>query len=153
MQLQINLAFSIISAILVLLAGREVIKRVTFLHNYSIPVPVVGGLLAALLLAASQYSMDIEIRFDLQLQPVLLLVFFTTIGLGADIRTLGKGGRKLLVLMAVVVVALIVQNGLGIAVAMAMDLNPLVGRIDAVLAKFVGEMVPRILIRIHGQKL
>ena len=127
MQFEMNLAFSVITAILVLLVGREAVKRVAFLHTYSIPIPVVGGLLAAFLLTLGRFTLGLEIDFNLELQPVLLLVFFTTIGLGADVKSLGKGGRKLLLLMFVVILALIVQNGFGVAIAMAMDLNPLMG--------------------------
>ena len=54
-------------------------------------------------------------------------MFFSTIGLGADLRTLAQGGRKLLILFAAVVLALLLQNGLGIALAIGLDLNPLMG--------------------------
>jgi ESS family glutamate:Na+ symporter len=60
------------------------------------------------------------------LQSPLLLIFFSTVGLGADVRTLGQGGRKLLLLGAVVV-ALVLQNVVGVAIAIGLDLNPLMG--------------------------
>lgn len=43
MQLEINLALTIVAAILVLLIGRVLIARVGVLSAYSIPEPVVGG--------------------------------------------------------------------------------------------------------------
>ena len=50
MPVEIPLALTAVAAILVLLAGRALIARVSLLRTYSIPEPVVGGLAAALLL-------------------------------------------------------------------------------------------------------
>ena len=127
MQVDLNPALTIVSAILVLLLGRTLVARVALLKTYSIPEAVIGGLLAALLLTLTRAFSGFEIAFDMRLQSPLLLVFFSTIGLGADLRTLAQGGRKLLLLLAAVVLALVLQNGLGIAIASALDLNPLMG--------------------------
>ncbi len=126
MQVEVSLALTAVAAILVQLAGRALVARVPLLATYSIPEPVVGGLLAALLLTLGRVW-DLEIGFDTRAQTPLLLVFFSTIGLGADLRTLARGGRKLLILFAVVVVALLGQNALGIGVAHLLDLHPAMG--------------------------
>ncbi len=127
MQLDITLALTVVAAILVLLVGRAIIHRIAFLQTYSIPEPVVGGLVVAVLLTVARFGLDVQVSFDMRLQTPLLLTFFTTIGLGADVRTLARGGKKLLVLLLAVVVALLLQNALGIAIATSMDLNPLMG--------------------------
>ena len=127
MQVEIPLALTAVAAILVLLAGRALIARVPVLQAYSIPEPVVGGLLAALLLTLAQVGANLELRFDTSAQAPLLLVFFSTIGLGADLRTLARGGRKLVILFSVVVLALLLQDALGIALAVGLDLHPLLG--------------------------
>jgi glutamate:Na+ symporter, ESS family len=49
-------------AALVLVVGRQLIKRIGFLRKYSIPEPVVGGLLAAVLVAAL-HAMGVRIAF------------------------------------------------------------------------------------------
>jgi ESS family glutamate:Na+ symporter len=127
MQVEINLALTVVAAILVLLVGRALIAQIRVLRVYSIPEPVVGGLVVALLLTAARAGSGLEATFDLSAQTPLLLTFFATIGLGADLRTLAKGGRRLVLLLGAVVVALLLQNGLGVAVAMALDLHPQMG--------------------------
>lgn len=127
MRIEINLALTVVAAILVLLAGRILVARIAFFKAYSIPEAVVGGLAAALLLTLARGAAGIELEFDMRGQSPLLLVFFSTIGLGADLRTLRQGGRKLAILLAAVVLALVLQDALGIAVAVALDLNPLMG--------------------------
>ena len=126
MQVEVSLALTAVAAILVLLGGRALIAWVPVLQRYSIPEPVVGGLAAALLLTAARFA-DLEVQFDPRAQAPLLLVFFSTIGLSAELRTLARGGRKLVILFAVVILALLLQNALGIAIAKGLDLHPLMG--------------------------
>jgi ESS family glutamate:Na+ symporter len=72
-------------AALVLVAGQRLIEHVAFLRKYSIPEPVVGGLVAALLITLVHVA-GVRITFDTSFQPGLMLAFFATIGLGADAR-------------------------------------------------------------------
>jgi glutamate:Na+ symporter, ESS family len=127
MVIEVPLPLTVVFAIVVLLIGRWLIARIGFLAYYSIPEPVVGGLIVAVGLTLARIGTGAELSFDMGLQSPLLLIFFSTVGLGADLRTLAQGGRKLLVLLAVVVVALILQNVVGVAVAIGLDLNPLMG--------------------------
>jgi hypothetical protein len=48
MQIDIDVALTLVISILVLLVGRLIIGRVEFLRTYSIPEPVVSGLILAL---------------------------------------------------------------------------------------------------------
>ena len=112
---------------MVLLLGRGLVARVGFLRTYNIPEPVAGGLLAALLLLALRGFANIEIRFDTSLQAPLMLAFFATIGLSADFASLKKGGRALGIFLLVVTALLIVQNAMGIGLATALGLDPLMG--------------------------
>ena len=93
---------------LVLVIGRFLIERIEFLRRYAIPEPVVGGLLAALIVAALN-AMNTRISFDTLLQPGLMLAFFATIGLSADARMLVKGGGPL-VLFTICVVGMLVRS-------------------------------------------
>jgi len=127
MDIEVPLPLTVVSAIMVLLIGRWLIGRISFLAYYSIPEPVVGGLIVAVGFTLVRIGTGAELSFDMGLQSPLLLLFFSTVGLGADLRTLGQGGRKLLVLLAVVVVALVLQNLVGVAIAIGLDLNPLMG--------------------------
>lgn len=114
-------------AIIVLLTGSTLIAKIDILQRYSLPEPVVGGLIAAALVTALRFGANTEISLDLSLQTPLMLAFFATIGLGADVRTLIKGGRTLVVFWLLLAVMLVIQNGAGLAAARAMDLHPLVG--------------------------
>jgi ESS family glutamate:Na+ symporter len=132
-QLPLNAYATLVAATLVLLLGRWLIARIAFLRTYSIPEPVVGGLLVALVVTGLR-SADVQVAFDASLQSPLMLMFFASVGLGADARSLARGGAKLLVLLAIVVVMLIMQNAIGIGAAIAMDLNPLVGLLSGSIA-------------------
>ena len=124
---QLDFYSTLVAASLVLLLGRWLVARIGFLRTYSIPEPVVGGLLVAALLLLLRALTDIEVRFDASLQAPLMLAFFATIGLNADFASLKKGGRILGIFLLVVTALLVVQNAMGIALAKALGLDPLMG--------------------------
>ena len=115
------------AAIAVLFVGAAVQARIGFLRDNNIPIPVVGGLLFAVLTTVAFLGFDFRIGFDMALKEPMMLAFFTSIGLGADFRLLVRGGPRLLLFGAVCIVYLILQDGLGLVAAMGMDLHPLVG--------------------------
>lgn len=123
---QLDFYGTLVAASLVLLLGRGLVTRVGFLRAYNIPEPVAGGLVVALVLLALRF-LDIEVRFDTSLQTPLMLAFFATIGLSADFASLKKGGRVVGVFLLVVVGLLVVQNAMGIGLATALGLDPLMG--------------------------
>ena len=124
---QLDLLSTILVAFLVLFTGRALIARSTFLARFSIPAPVVGGVIAAILLAVLDVAGGIRIGFDMALRDNLLLMFFTTVGLSADARMLARGGPKLVIFLIVSVAFIAVQNAVGIGAALAMDMHPVVG--------------------------
>ena len=124
---QLDLLSTILVAFLVLFGGRALVKHSALLARFSIPAPVVGGVVVAILLALVDVFAHLRIGFDMSLRDKLLLMFFTTVGLSADARMLVRGGPKLLVFLAISAVFIIVQNAVGIAAALAMDLHPVVG--------------------------
>lgn len=117
---------TLVAASLVLLLGRGLVARIDFLRVYNIPEPVAGGLVVALALLALR-SFDIQVQFDTSLQTPLMLAFFATIGLSADFASLKKGGRVVAVFLLVVTGLLLVQNAMGIGLATALGLDPLMG--------------------------
>ena len=125
MNLQFGVPASLASAALVLVVGRWLLSRVAVLRKYSIPEPVVGGLVAALLMWLL-HAGDVRLVFDTSLQPGLMLGFFATIGLGADARMLARGGKALLLFTACVVGMLAMQNVIGVGAALALGLDPLI---------------------------
>jgi len=112
---------TVIVAILVLFAGKYLTRKIAFLREYNIPEPVSGGLIASILSGVLYGVLDLELQFDLQLRDVLLITFFTTIGLSSKFSTLVQGGKPLLVLLVLAVVYLFVQNLTGLTVAGVME--------------------------------
>ncbi len=126
MTVSVDLYVSLIVACLVLLLGHFFITKSKFLQHYSIPEPVVGGLLIAVsVLIARQF--DLLITFDNTLQTPLMLAFFGTIGLSADLSTLKSGGKTLIIFLFAIVGLLILQNSLGIMLAKLFGLDGVMG--------------------------
>ncbi len=107
--------------------GRSVSKAVPLFGRMDLPVPVVGGLLVAIGLAIFRSAADIEVNFAQRVTDILLLVFFTTIGLTARFSSLKAGGKPLLMLCLVTVVLIVLQNVVGILVALVNGSHPYYG--------------------------
>ncbi|WP_457673048.1 sodium/glutamate symporter [Thiolapillus sp.] len=108
----------IIVAVLVLALGKLLNRKLPFLEKYNIPFAVTGGILCSLFVLALQAGWNIKVSFDLQLRDLFLLFFFSTIGLGAKLNTLARGGKMLFLLTLVAVLLLVAQNIAGIGIAM-----------------------------------
>jgi ESS family glutamate:Na+ symporter len=96
------------------------------LNTYSIPEPVVGGLVVALLMWLLHSTAGVQVNFDKTLGPPLMLAFFACIGLNADLPSLLRGGRPLVVFLAVVLGFLVLQNLTGVGLAVLLGQSPLV---------------------------
>ena len=118
---------TLIVAILVLFLGRFLNDRVAFFREYNIPEPVTGGLLASLLVGLVYWLTNLEINFHMGNRDMLLVVFFTTIGLSSRLDVLRKGGRMLVILLGLAVGYLMVQNLIGIGVASVAGKPPSLG--------------------------
>ena len=118
---------TLIIAILVLYLGRYLNSRLRLLRDYNIPEPVTGGLLASLLFGLIYWLADTEVVFDMANRDMLLVVFFTTIGLSSRIDVLRQGGRALGLLLVLAVFYLFIQNLVGIGVAWAIGGKPVAG--------------------------
>lgn len=125
--LSLNLLETLAVATLLFFVGQLIVQRSGFLQRYSIPVPVVGGVLFALLLAAASLVLDLQFSMDESLKDPLLLAFFATLGLGADVRSLARGGWKLVILLLLFVVLMVMQCAIGVGMAKLLDLHPMVG--------------------------
>jgi ESS family glutamate:Na+ symporter len=112
---------------LVLFLGYFLQSIVPGLERLNIPAPVIGGLLAAVAVAVIRSQGWPTPQFDTTLQRPLLVAFFTTIGFSASYALLRAGGVQVVVLLALVTGVAIVQNLLGIALALAFHLPPAVG--------------------------
>ncbi len=114
-------------AIVLLFIGKDVTQRVALLRRYSIPEPVIGGMLCIAVVAALYFGAGVAVEFELAVRDILLLYFFAAIGLGSDVRTLRDGGRPLLVLLALAVAFIVMQNVVGMAIAAGFGTDPRLG--------------------------
>lgn len=105
--------------------GVWVKKKVPFFDKYSIPSPVVGGMSFAFVLSCLQYFDIAKFNFDSSLQTLLMLAFFTTIGLVASLKIVTQGGKLLLGFLIAVTVLSFLQNflGMGLADLMGLDIH------------------------------
>lgn len=111
----------------VFFVGVLVTQRVAFLRNYNIPEPVTGGFVAALLFWLVYLVFGLEIGFEMSLRDRLLVLFFATVGINANLGELAAGGRALGILCVVTVVYVIVQNVVGTATALVFGMPTAAG--------------------------
>lgn len=101
-------------AILVFFMGVHINRRVEFLRKYNIPEPVTGGLIAALFALVIYLTTDTEIVYQLDTRDILLVYFFTGIGLNAKLSDLIAGGKPLLIMLGLTLSYIVIQNIVGI---------------------------------------
>lgn len=99
-------------------------KRVAMLEKYGIPSPVVGGMTVALILSVLEGCGIMKVHFDSSLQTVLMLAFYTTVGLMASLKLITQGGKLLLGFLIASAVLCVLQNFLGMGIAGLMGLDP-----------------------------
>ena len=125
--LQLDAVQTLAFAGLALFLGYALCRVVPVLARYNLPPPVIGGLVFALA-AWAAHSRDASLfTLDTSLQTPLMIAFFTTIGINASFWLLKISGRQVLVFLLLASGFAIVQNLLGIAVAMGFGLHPLFG--------------------------
>lgn len=113
--------------IVVLFIGKALNERFRLLREYNIPEPVTSGLLVAISLWLLHLATGLRVTFDLNARDVLLVYFFTTIGINARVSDLKAGGKPLIILLVCVVVFLVLQNVVGMATAALLGLAPVIG--------------------------
>lgn len=127
MLIQVNMIQSVCIGVIMFLIGDQIVRRVEFLQKYCIPAPVVGGLLFTLIHLVGVQTGMFSFKFDQTLKDFFMVGFFSTIGFTASIKVVKQGGVAILIMFAVSVVMLVIQNIWGIGIARAFGLNPLIG--------------------------
>ena len=136
--LQVDTLLTVTLGIVVLFAGKRLNDGIGFLRNFSIPEPVSGGLLFTVLFMLVYAITGVEVEFDLAARDILLVYFFTTIGINASFRDLLSCVKPLVILLAITIVYMIVQNLTGISVAALFDLPTAVGMLGGTVSLIGG---------------
>lgn len=129
MNYELDAFLTIIIAVVVMMIGIWVVNKVEILKKYNIPEPVVGGLIAAVVTYILFKQFNITVNFDAKIQQIFMLMFFTSVGLSAGLHKLLEGGKSLFLFLGCVVVFVLIQNVVGISLATALGLDPLIGLI------------------------
>jgi ESS family glutamate:Na+ symporter len=116
-QLQVQSFLTVPLGIVVLFLGKALNRRFRLLREFTIPEPVSGGLVVALVMGLLHLIFGLEINFSLRARDVLLVYFFTTVGMNASFADLRRGGRSLVALLAITILLMLAQNLLGIGLA------------------------------------
>jgi len=134
---------SLLAACLVLLAGGLLGQHVPLLTRYSIPAPIIGGLIFALLALLAERTTGLGITFDTSARGPFLLLFFAAIGLTADLAVLRRGGARLVRFLIALFPFLLAQDALGVAMARLLGLHPVLGLVQARLHRWAGTVPVR----------
>ena len=129
MNFTFNAYYTFIAAVIVLLIGKFLVNKIEFLRKYNIPEPVAGGLVAATISTLVYNFWGYSITTSSELQTSFMLIFFISIGLSANFAKLKEGGKSLFIFLLVVSGFIIIQNFVGISLATALGIDPLIGLI------------------------
>ena len=122
---------SVTAGIVVLFVGKLLNERVAVLREYNIPEPVTGGLLFSVAFGLVYLLSGIKVDFELTARDILLVYFFTVIGINTHVGDLLRGGKPLAVLLAVTVAFMFAENLVGVGAARILGLDPSVGLLAA----------------------
>jgi ESS family glutamate:Na+ symporter len=115
------------AACFALACGLFLSKRISFFHRYNLPSSVIGGLSICILLLLLRKVGIAEVGFTKSFAEPLMYTFFASIGFAASLDTLKKGGVATFVFLLACSAFTILQNVLGVGVALVFDLHPLFG--------------------------
>lgn len=127
MKIQLDMYQTLAAAVLVLLLGNYLKKKIFFLQKFCIPAPVIGGLIFAIMTCICYVTGIAEFSFDDTLREVCMVFFFTSVGFQANLKVLKSGGKSLIVFLGLVIALIILQNITAVGLAKLLNLNPLIG--------------------------
>lgn len=127
MKIQLDMYQTLAVAVLVLLLGNYLKKKIYFLQKFCIPAPVIGGLIFAIMTCICYVTGIAEFSFDDTLREVCMVFFFTSVGFQANLKVLKSGGKSLIVFLGLVIALIIIQNLTAVGLAKLLNLNPLIG--------------------------
>lgn len=123
MTINVSMIEAVALAVLTYALGLQIKKRLTILQKLSLPASVIGGMLFAAIVSILEACGLVHVKFDSTLQTLLMLAFFTTIGLSASLSLVINGGKLLLLFLIASSILGVFQNALGMWVAEAMGID------------------------------
>lgn len=127
MNITLDMYQTIAVAVVVLILGNFLKKKISFLEKFCIPAPVIGGLIFAIFTLICYSTGLLEIDFDDTLKEVCMVFFFTSVGFQANLKVLKSGGKPLLIFLVLVILLIISQNFVAVGLANLLGLDSLTG--------------------------
>lgn len=125
LEIKMDMVQTIGLAVIALLAGTILKRKVKFFEKYSIPAPVIGGFLFATLNLILNTAGLVKFTFDNTLQSFFMTMFFTSIGFNASWKLLKKSGSKVILFLIAAVGLVIAQNLTALGVGKLLGIDPL----------------------------
>lgn len=122
-----NMAETLAIAIIILLVGAAVKKRVPILERFFIPGPVIGGVIFSIILLIGHVTGTFSFEFDGVLKNFLMIAFYTTVGYLASFELLKKGGIGVILFLISAIILVVIQNSVGVSLAKIFGLHPYIG--------------------------
>ena len=111
--LELDMYQALAVAVVMLVFGRFLVKKIGFLSKYCIPAPVVGGLIFAILHVIRRSFGIVEFNLDTTLQGVFMTAFFCSVGYVASFRELKKGGIGVIKFLILAILICCIQDVIG----------------------------------------
>lgn len=127
MIIELDMVHTIALAVVLLILGEYLVRKIRFLSKYCIPAPVVGGLIFSILALILRQTVTVNFEMDTTLQTFTMTMFFTSVGFSASFELLKKGGTKVFLFLGAAVGLVILQNIVGVGFAKLFSLDPLLG--------------------------
>ena len=128
-----NMAETVGFAIVLLLLGRWIKRKVNFFEKFFIPAPVIGGTLFSIILLIGHQTGTFSLETikpadgEISITDLLMIAFFTTVGFSASLKLLKKSGRPVVLFLFAAVALVVLQNIVGTGLAKTLGINPLLG--------------------------
>jgi ESS family glutamate:Na+ symporter len=114
-------------AVLVYVLGMFIKNRVAFFRKYFIPAPVIGGLIASIIIFVGVQTGAYKVTLTNTLQNYFMNLFFCCTGFTCSIAIIKKSGKLGAILAVGAVFFLVVQNVIGVTLAGVFGINKLLG--------------------------
>jgi ESS family glutamate:Na+ symporter len=115
------------------LLGTVIKHRMPVFDRFNIPAPIIGGMVYAIALLAMRDRV-LNVTMDDSLKEIAMVAFFTTVGMGASISLIRRGGIQVLVFFGVATLGALLQDLLGIGMAKLLNVSPLLGIVTGSVA-------------------
>lgn len=138
MEVSLDMIQTTALAVVIYYFGAWVRSKVNVLDRFCIPAPVIGGISFALLNLFMRNSGALVLSLDTTLQKPAMIVFFTTVGLGASIELVKKGGLQVALFWLIATVVAFGQNVISVGLAKVLNINPLMAMLSGSISMIGG---------------